>query len=183
MKRLLLVLLCSGTGYAFGQGERADVAFAEADFAKAKGLYAKAVASASADDMTAHYRIRIAVCEARLGHFSVAKEKLESLLNTDSPKPSLAAELHEAMGELYLKMALYDQALEELHKASDLIDSKHKELKAENLTDIGLVHWHIGNDELAESYLLQALDMRISMGDREGMAKSYNNPGSGTHSK
>ncbi|MCK9204738.1 MAG: sensor histidine kinase [Bacteroidales bacterium] len=82
------------------------------------------------------------------------------------------------IGVTYDILSKYDSALIYYHKA--LVFSKETndpKLIASNLSNIGLAHWHIGNNNDALKYFFSSLSYFESAKNLNGLASAYNNIG------
>lgn len=177
MKKTITLLTCLWAMTAWGQADLATEALEQANFEQAKQLYESALLVANSEDAKAYCHAKIAVCESRLGQFEQARTRLEDLKNRQNISPQTQASIKSAIGEIQLQMGFYEQAVVTFEAEKKLLSARQYEPLAHNLTNLGLAYWQMGNQELAISYLYQALDTRTLVGDRRALAKSHNNLG------
>lgn len=172
----LLLALVSALG-VFGQAGSAQVAFEASRFEEARRLFAQAAQVGEDPAMRIFCLTKVAQCHARLGQFGQATAQLRQLKTLDTLSPANRAALENVSGEIALQMGLYDQAIGAFEQAQQWLTDADVALRAECQTNLGLAHWQMGNQQLAVSYLMQALEARKSLGKPRFIAKALNNLG------
>lgn len=176
----------------FGFGQSGEKNLSKGDALLLKGNYQKALVcykdAVQCFDSTANNSQAIicnnkaALCYSRLGQFEEANtllsKDLDILQNLTIKNLTEEANTLKLLGEVALNMANYERALDLFKQEKALFtDKTNNDLKATNLSNLGIASDQIGNHDIAVDYLEQAIILQSKTDDKTALANSYNNLG------
>ena len=165
--------------------ELAELAYQEADYAKASSLYERYAQMQRSEGHFLEYgqfSLRSGQCRLLAGDADICMENTKLILaEIKEEMPSqkeLLAEAHTLLGESQLNLGRNDLALENLQKAESLFTEQNAQ-QAECLENLGIIYWNNGNLDLATQYHEKALRIRQELFGKLSVeaADSYNNLG------
>jgi len=147
---------------------KADSLFWAGNYLLAQSYYLKASNQAGKANAPVYYTLvqKQAECKIRLGFFEEAETILQlALSECPTNAPAEKAGLLNALGLSKIGQGEYDEAEEVLNQSIKL-STYNKTLNAalaESYNHLGILYWTTGNNEKAENYAMQALQLRQSI--------------------
>lgn len=117
------------------------------------------------------------------GEWQEALQHFEKTVMLPEVSGRLLAEAYIKYGEIFFRMGSVHDAHKYFEDAYKNSKGRYKREEARSLNDLGLVQEFMGNLTDAEQKLRSALNIRLEIGDKDGIAATLNNIGNVLHVK